>query len=92
MLSNHWRDLDSIIYDTHSSGVVVERNKSSSGISSALLVNYDIVLASMNMVCSLRPKCCLEDLGYTGLRWGHPCQQHGEAGKSFKLRMMRNRG
>lgn len=23
---------------------------------------------------------------------GHPCQQDGEAGKSFKLRMMRKRG
>ena len=71
MFSNYWRDLDSIKYDTYSSGGVVKRNKSLSGhlATSALLVNYDGVLVSINMVCSLRPGCCLEELGYTGLRW-----------------------
>lgn len=68
--SNYWRDLDSIKYDTYRSGVVVKRNKSPSCVSSALLVNYDGVLVSMNVVCSLRPECCLEELGYSGLRWG----------------------
>lgn len=71
MLSNYWRDLDSIKYDTYSSGVVVKRNYSSSGVFSALLVNHDGVLVSMNLVGSLRPEGCLEELGYTELGgWG----------------------
>lgn len=45
-----------------------EGHKSPSGVSSVPLVSYDGVLVSMNMVCSLRPECCLEKLGYTGLR------------------------
>lgn len=35
-------------------------------------------------------------LGRAGIHWtkveGHLCQQDGESGKNFKLRMMRNRG
>lgn len=66
MLSNYWTDLDSIKYDTYSSGVMVKGIKSPSGVFSAPLANYNGVLVSRNMVCSLRP----EELGYTGLRWG----------------------